>query len=140
MTSILGKIAVGGLAVGVVSLSLAWAIGGRNLWHTLADGRFPTRSCDDTKVAVGRPERRLPWTGGDSIGISLSVPVRLVPGSGSDVVLRGAPETIAHLQLSDGSLRADCRSLRSAQAITLELPARALRTVKLSGSTTVTIE
>ena len=55
-------------------------------------------------------------------------------------MLRGAPEAIAHLQLNDGSLRADCRSLRSAQAITLELPARALRTVKLSGATTVTIE
>ncbi|HSI00946.1 MAG TPA: DUF2807 domain-containing protein [Reyranella sp.] len=140
MTSILGKIAVSGLAVGVVSLSLAWALGGHDLWHTLADGRFPTRSCSDSKVAVGGPERRLPWTGRDSIGIALSVPVRLVPGSGSDVVLRGAPETIAHLQLNDGGLRADCRSLRSAQAVTLELPAQALRTVKLSGAATVTIE
>ena len=140
MTSILGKIAVGGLGIGVVSLSLAWALAGRDLWHTLADGRFPLRSCDDTKVAAGVPERRLPWTGGESIGIALSVPVRLVPGSGNDVVLRGTPETIAHLQLDGGRLRADCRSLRSTQAITLELPARALRTVKLSGAATVTIE
>jgi len=137
--SILGKIALGGIGVGVVSLSLAWTLGGRDLRQILADRDLSWRSCDAGKVAAAGPERRLPWTGDDTIGLSLSVPVRLVPGAGNDVVLRGAPETIAHLELKGGRLRADCRNLPDKQTVTIELPSRALQNVRLSGSATATI-
>jgi len=137
--SLLGKIALGGLGVGVVSLSLAWAIGGRDLRHGLADHDLSWRSCDKGKVAVAGPERRLPWTGDDTLGLALSVPVRLVPGTGKDVVLRGPPETIAHLDLKGGRLRADCRNLPDGQMVTIELPSRALQKVRLSGSAMATI-
>lgn len=137
--SILGRIALGGIGVGVVSLALAWTLGGRELRHTIAERDFNWRSCDTGKAVVAGSERRLPWTGNDSIGLALSVPVRLVPGTGSDVVLRGTPETIAHLELKDGRLRADCRNLPNGQTVTIELPPRALRNVRLSGSATATI-
>jgi hypothetical protein len=137
----LGKIAVAGIGVGMVSLSLAWTLAGRDLRHVLHHGPFGRyASCDAVKVAVGGPERRLPWTGDDRVDIALSAPLRLVPGAGSDVVLRGDPETIAHLTLNGGRLRADCRSLASRQVITVELPAQALRTVRISGSATATLE
>lgn len=136
--SILGKIALGGIGVGVVSLALAWTIGGRELRQTIADRDFSWRSCTAGKVAG--LERRLPWTGDDTISLALSVPVRLVPSSGNEVVLRGAPETIAHLDMKGGRLRADCRNLPNAQMVTIELPSRALRNVRLSGSAMATIE
>ena len=137
--SILGKIAFVGIGVGVASLSLAWAIGGRELRNTIAERDFSWRSCDAGKVAVAGPERRLPWTGDDTISLALSVPVRLVPGTGNDVVLRGTPETIAHIALKDGRLHADCRNLPDRQTVTIELPSRAFRKVRLSGSATATI-
>lgn len=137
--SILGKIALGGIGVGIVSLSLAWAVGGRELRHTLAEDGFSWRSCDAAKAAVAASERRLAWTGDDAISLSLSVPVRLVPGAGKDLVLRGPPGTIAHLELKGGRLRADCRNLPDGQMVTVELPPRALRSVRLSGSATAII-
>jgi hypothetical protein len=137
--SILGKIALGGIGVGVVSLSLAWTIGGRELRNTIADRDFSWRSCDAGKVAVAGPERRLPWTGDDTFSLALSVPVRLVPGTTNDVVLRGAPETIAHLELKGGRLRADCRNFPDRQAVTIELPSHAMQNIRLSGSATATI-
>jgi hypothetical protein len=135
----LGWIAAIGLIVGVVSLSLAWAVGGRDFRRLLADTRFDWRSCDDTKVAVGGPERRLPWTGGDAIRINLATPLTLIAGDGTDVILRGPAEAIAHLQVSDGRLFADCRWPGSA-TIEVELPSRALRDVRLAGSGRVALE
>ena len=69
--SILGKIAIGGIGVGLVSLSLAWTIGWRELRNTIAERDFSWRSCDAGKVAVAGPERRLPWTGDDTISLAL---------------------------------------------------------------------
>jgi hypothetical protein len=65
--------------------------------------------------------------------------LRLIAGSGSEVIVRGAPQTIAHLQLRGGRLFADCR-LRTSQPIEVELPARALRHVRISGSGRVALE
>jgi hypothetical protein len=135
--SMLGKIALGGIGIGAVSLGLAWTLGGRELRQSLADRDFSWRSCGAGATAAG-PERRLPWTGDDAIRLSLSIPIRLVPGTGNDVVLRGPPETIAHLELKGGRLRADCRNL-SGGPVTVELPSRALQNVKLAGSATATI-
>ena len=137
--SLLGKIALAGLGIGVVSLSLAWAVGGRELRHTLAERDFAWHSCDAGKAAAAGPERRLPWTGEDTISLALPLPVHLVPGTADQVVLRGAPETIAHLELKGGRLRADCRNLPGRQTVTVELPSRALRNVRLSGSATASI-
>jgi Putative auto-transporter adhesin, head GIN domain len=141
MSRTLGWIAAIGLTVGGVSLSLAWAIGGRDVRQMLAEeGRFPLGSCDDSTVTVGGSERRLPWTGDDTLDIALPTALRLIASDRNDVVLRGAPEAIAHLQLSGRRLYADCRRLTASQPIEVELPARALRHVRLSGATRVTLE
>src|SRR4029077_1427967 len=74
MNRTLGLIAVSGLGIGVVCLSLAWAIGGRDLRTIIAEDRFAWRSCDDDTVAATGPERRLPWTGSDTIEVVTPVP------------------------------------------------------------------
>ena len=137
MNRTLGWIAVVGLSVGVVSLSLAWALGGReDLRRAIAEERFGWHSCDGT-VAVAGPERRLPWTGGDKIEVTTPVPLRLIASGGSDVVLRGTPAAVAHLQVRGGKLFS-CS--RPDGPVEVALPARALRHVRISGAGDVTLE
>lgn len=137
MNSILGRTAVIGLGVGIVSLSLAWALGGRDDFRrVIAEERFGWRSCDDA-VAVAGPERRLPWSGGDKIEVTTPVPLRLIASDSSDVVLRGTPEAVAHLGLRGGRLFS-CGRLEG--PVEVALPARALRHVRISGTGTVTLE
>src|SRR6478672_8905244 len=138
MPRILGWIAAIGLGVGVVSLALAWSIGGSDLRRVVADINPNLQSCDDSKGA-GESERRLPWTGDDTVEVVTPTALRLIAGTGSEVIVRGAPQTIAHLQLRGGRLFADCR-LRSSQAIEVELPARALRHVRISGAGRVALD
>lgn len=140
MRSTLGWIATIGLGVGIVSLALAWAIGGRDLKRMIAEDRLGWRACDDSTVAASGPERRLPWTGDDTIDVVMPVSLRLTPAAGDEVVLRGAPEAIAHVQLRRGRLFTNCRRLGSSQPIEVELPARALRHVRISGAGTVALE
>jgi hypothetical protein len=138
MNRTLGLVALFGLTIGVVCLSLAWAIGGRDFRTMVAEDRFGWRSCDDDAVAAG-PERRLAWTGGDTIEVLTPVPLRLVAGDGNDVVLHGTPDAIAHLKLRGGRLFS-CGRSSAAGPIEVELPARALRHVRISGAGTVTLE
>lgn len=138
MNRMLGLVALAGLGIGVVCLSLAWAIGGRDLRTMIAEDRFGWRSCDDDAAAAG-PERRLAWTGGDTIEVLTPVPLRLVAGDGSDVVMRGTPDAIAHLKLRGGKL-VSCGRRSASGPVEIELPARALRHVRISGAGTVTLE
>jgi hypothetical protein len=141
MNRTLGFVAVAGLGIGVVCLSLAWAIGGPDFRTMIAEDRFGWRSCDDD-TASG-PERRLTWTGGDSVEVLTPVPVRLVAGNGDEVVMRGTPESIAHLKLRGGKLISCGRRSAPGNAtgpVEIELPARALRHVRISGAGTVTLE
>jgi hypothetical protein len=70
----------------------------------------------------------------------LSAPVRLIAGSGSEVVIRGAPEAIAHLRLQGGRLSADCRWLTTSRTIEVELPAQALHHVRVTGAGKVALQ
>jgi hypothetical protein len=137
MNRTLGLVALAGLTVGVVCLSLAWAIGGSDFRAMVAEDRFGWRSCDDD-VASG-PERRLTWTGGDTVEVLTPVPVRLIAGDGDQVVMRGTPDAIAHLKLRGGKL-ISCGRRSAAGPVDIELPARALRHVRISGAGTVTLE
>lgn len=154
MNRTLGWIAVIGLGVGVVSLALAWTLGGRDIRQRIAEVRSahhrggddradwsPWSTCDDSAATVSGSERRLPWPGGDSFEVVTPVPVRLIPADGGDVVIRGAPAVIAHLQLRGGRLAADCHGLgASSGAVEIEVPAHALRRVNISGAGKVTLE
>lgn len=143
MNRTLGLVALLGLGIGVVCLSLAWAIGGRDFRTMVAEDRFGWRSCGDDAVAAG-PERRLAWTGGDTIDVTTPVPLRLIAGDSGEVrdsgevVMRGDPDTIAHLRLRGGRLFSCGRP--GAGPVDVELPARALRHVRISGSGTVTLD
>ena len=57
MNRTLGLVALSGLGIGVVCLSLAWAIGGRDFRTMIAEDRFGWRSCDDAR---GRRPARTP--------------------------------------------------------------------------------
>ena len=137
MNRTLGLVALSGLTVGVICLSLAWAIGGRDFRTLVAEDRFGWRSCGDD-AATAAPERRLAWSGGDTIDGTTPVPLKLSAGDSGEVVLRGAPDTIAHLRLR-GSRLVSCGRL-GAGPVEVELPARALRHVRISGAGTVTLE
>ncbi len=137
MNRLLARTAVVGLGVGVASLSLAWALGGREEIRSLiAAERLGWHSCDT--VAVAGPERRLPWTGGDTIEVTTGVPLRLIASDGSDMVLRGTPATIARLQLRGGRLLS-CGRVDASGPVEVALPARALRHVRISGTGNVTL-
>lgn len=137
MNRTLGLVALSGLTVGVICLSLAWAIGGRDFRTLVAEDRFGWRSCGDD-AATAAPERRLAWSGGDTIDVTTPVPLKLSAGNSGEVVLRGAPDTIAHLRLR-GSRLVSC-GRPGAGPVEVELPARALRHVRISGAGTVTLE
>jgi putative autotransporter adhesin-like protein len=136
MNSILARTAVIGLGVGIVSLALAWALGGReDIRRVIAEERFGWQSCDT--VAAAGPERRLPWTGGDKLDVTTPVPLRVTLRDGGDVVLRGTPAAVAHLGLRGGRLFS-CGRLEG--PVEVEVPARSLRHVHVSGTGNVTLE
>jgi hypothetical protein len=137
MSRTLGWIAVFGLGVGVVSLTLAYALGGRDMHRVFDRGLFAARACNDASPAS---ERHLAWSGGDSIDVALPGTVRFRGGDGNDVVVRGPQDTIANVDLHDGRLTLDCRSTASARPVEVTLPGQAFRRVNLSGSAEIDME
>ena len=78
--------------------------------------------CDGAAKATDS-ERRLAWTG-DAIDIALPATVRYRSGEGSDIVVRGAPDIIAHVELSGGRLTLNCRWHTPSRDIEVTLPGR----------------
>jgi hypothetical protein len=141
MSKILRWIAVVGLGVGVVSLAIAYALGGRDLGPLWDHNALALQACGDGKAKTnGAPERRLSWSGGDAIDIALPATVRLRVGEGSDVVVRGSPDTIANVELRGGRLTLNCRWLTTTRDIEVALPGRVFRRIGISGSARVVIE
>src|SRR5258707_3608850 len=99
MARTLGWIAVIGLGVGVVSMSLAWTLGGRDIKRLIHDGGLGQQACADTKVTAVASERRLPRNGIDTIDVALPAPLRLNAVDGGEVVVRGEPAAIAQINL-----------------------------------------
>jgi hypothetical protein len=139
MSKYLGRIAIVSLTIGVASLALAWAFGGRNLAHLLDRGTFVSSSCGDGTAKAGDTERHLAWTG-DAIDIALPALVRYSSGEGSDIVVRGAPDSIAHVELRGGHLTLNCRWHTASRDIEVILPGRALSRLSISGSARVVME
>src|SRR5919112_2735031 len=76
----LGWIAIGGIGIGIASLSLAYALGGRDLHRLPFD---LASSCGDG--AKGGPSvRRVAWDRSDTIELSLPGTVYFRGGQGSD--------------------------------------------------------
>jgi hypothetical protein len=138
MSRTLGWIATFGLTIGVVSLALAYAFGGRDLNRLLS----VAQSCSDggAKADASSSERRLPWTDGDTIDIALPATVRLKSGEGSEVVVRGSPDTIAHVEVRGSRITLNCRWSAAARHVEITLPGRAFRNIGLAGSAKVILE
>ncbi|MBI2739133.1 MAG: DUF2807 domain-containing protein [Rhodospirillales bacterium] len=130
----LGLIAIGGLGIGIASLSLAYAIGGRpHDAFGFADGWGS--SCGDS---TGPSERRLAWDGGDSVELSLPGTVHWRAGEGSELIVRGAPGLVGHVQVHGSRLVIDCRGHRGSLEITL--PGRVFRRIGIAGSGNLVME
>ncbi|MFI5001481.1 MAG: hypothetical protein ACHQK9_16500, partial [Reyranellales bacterium] len=127
----LGWIAAGGLGVGVVFLSLAYATGGSELRRSVDLDFAFGRSCDKNSAAAS--ERRLKWDGGDTVDIALPATVHYRGGEGDEVIVRGVPDVVANVEIYGGRIRLDCHGSR-ARSVDITLPGRAFRRVSLSGS------
>jgi hypothetical protein len=137
MAKNLGWIAAGGLGVGVVFLSLAYATGGGDM-RRMVDLNFPFgRSC--SKDGATAAERRLTWDGGDTVNIAAPATVHYRGGEGDEVIVRGAPDLVANVELHGGRITLECRGIRS-RAVDITLPGRAFRRVNLAGSGKVIME
>jgi hypothetical protein len=130
-----------GLSVGIASLALAVMIGGnsvRDLWDR---ANFNRQACGDNTGPTGAPsERRLAWSGGDTIEIAVPATIRLRIGEGDDIVVRGSPGTISHVGVRENRLVLDCRWQTSSRNIEIGLPGKAFRHIGLSGSTKLELE
>jgi hypothetical protein len=92
MSKILGRIAAIGLGIGIVSLGLAYAVGGGDFDRLVNRSGVFAEACGDG--AAPASERRLAWTGGDAIDIALPATVHFRGGEGNEIVLRGPPDII----------------------------------------------
>ena len=121
----LGLIAIGGLGIGIASLSLAYALGGRDL-HRLPFDFASSASCGEG--AKGGPSvRRLAWDNGDAIELSLPGTVSFRGGQGSDIVVRGSPDLVANVEVRGSRLTLDCRGWTAGRDLEITLPGRAFR-------------
>src|ERR1044072_7157811 len=128
----LGLIAIGGLGIGIASLSLAYALGGRDL-HRLPFGFASRGSCGE--VAKDSPSvRRLAWDSGDTIELSLPGTVTFRGGQGSEIVVRGSPDLVANVEGRGSRLTLDCRGWTAGRDLEITLPGRAFRHIRVSGS------
>jgi len=130
MARTLGWIAAGGLSVGVVFLSLAYATGGSEIRRTVDNLSFG-RSCD--KNGATASERRLKWDGDDTVHIALPATVHYRGGEGDEVIVRGSPDVVANIEIQGGRITLNCRGAGS-RAVDVTLPGRAFRKINLSGS------
>src|SRR5437588_357947 len=137
MSNYLGRIAAVSLTIGVASLALAYVFGGRDLVRLLDRGTFLAHSCGDGTAKDS--ERHLAWTG-DAIDIAVPAIVRYGSGGGSEIVLRGAPDAIANVELRGGRLTLNCRWHTASRDIEVILPARPLQRMSISGSAKVVME
>lgn len=137
----LAWIAIGGIGLGAASLSLAFSLGGPRIEEQLLDLSFGSRCTgSDTHASADQRERRLAWQGGDEIDLALPGTLRYRGGEGSDIVVRGAPEILGHVEVKRGRLMLDCRSSRDPRGLEVMLPGRAFRRIGLAGSGQLVLE
>jgi Putative auto-transporter adhesin, head GIN domain len=132
----LGWIAIGGIGIGIASLSLAYALGGRDL-HRLP---FDLASSCGNGAKGGPSVRRLTWDNGDAIEIALPGTVTFRGGQGSEVVVRGSPDLVAHVEVRGSRLVLDCHGWTAGRDLEITLPGRAFRDIRLSGSSKLVME
>jgi hypothetical protein len=133
--------AIGGLSVGVVCLSLAYATGGSPLRRMVDLGLSSFGSCDANGATAS--ERRLKWEGSDTVDIAGFAVVHYRGGDGTgggdEVIVRGSPDIVANVEVRGGRIMLNCRGAGS-RMVDITLPGRAFRKMHLSGSGKVLLE
>jgi hypothetical protein len=130
----LSLIAIGGIGVGIASLSLAYAIGGRDLDAFGFAERWAS-GCGDS---AGPRERSLAWDGGDTVELSLPGTVHWRAGDGNQLIVRGAPGVANHVELHGSRIVLTCRGRSGSLDITL--PGRPFRRIGIAGSGNLVME
>jgi len=128
-----------GLTVGVVSLVLAYALDRSNIDRLLSRVDLGLQDCRDHGASGSATERRLAWNG-DAIDIALPATVRYRSGEGTDIVVRGTPDAISHVELRGSRLTLNCRWRSASRDIEVILPGRPLSRLSISGSARVAME
>ncbi|MCP5412125.1 MAG: DUF2807 domain-containing protein [Alphaproteobacteria bacterium] len=135
MARTLAVVAFTGLAVAVVSLGAAGAIGK----HEFDDGGFDF-SIFDGRPACGTADgaggvREIDWGGADYVDLSVPATVHFHAGDGDRLIVRGEPQTIAHLRVRNGHIEMNCRIRHGRRGdIDITLPGQTFRKFAISGS------
>jgi hypothetical protein len=137
MSSTLGRIATFGLGIGIVSLGLAYAVGGGDFYRLANRSGAFAQACGDG--AASASERRLAWTGGDAIDIAVPATVHFRGGEGDEIVLRGPPDVIANIELQGDRLTLNCR-WSTGRDLEISLPGQPFHRVNVSGSGKLSME
>jgi hypothetical protein len=137
MSRTLSRTAYFGLAIGIVSLALAYAVGGSDFDRLANRSGVFAQACGDG--AAPASERRLAWSGGDAIDIALPATVHFRGGEGDEIVLRGPPDIIAHIEVQGGRLTLNCR-WSTGRDLEVTLPGQPFRRVSVSGSGKLSME
>ena len=140
MARTLGWVAAGGLAGGVFFLAMAVATGGHDVRRLIEASLSLGRSCGGDDAATTLSERRLAWTGGDTVEIALPATVRYRAGEGDEVIVRGPSAVIAHVETKGGRIVLDCRSSARRREVEIVLPGRTFSRMSLSGSGRLLLE
>jgi hypothetical protein len=129
--------AIGGLSVGVLCLSVAYATSGSPLRRMVDLGLSSVGSCNSNGATAS--ERRLKWEGDDTVDIAGSATVHYRGGEGDEVIVRGAPDVVASVEVRGGRITVDCHGIGS-RTVDITLPGRIFRKMHLSGSGKVIAE
>jgi hypothetical protein len=124
MAKSLTVLAVGGLAISVVCLSLAGS------FRSFGGSCPANPKGDDTATS-----RTFAWEAGDSVQIDIPADVHYQPGPSRDVTVRGAAEMLQHVRVEDGVIAFDCNwAGRSSSVLDVTLPGSAMRSFTINGS------
>jgi hypothetical protein len=114
MRTKLAIIALSGFAVSAICLGGAFALGG----HAIGNAVFGTDlaslvnlpRCDSMAQPMATAtSRSLPWDGNDDrAAVALPANVHYQAGIGDQLVVKGAPDIIAHIRVKDGLVGMDC--------------------------------
>jgi hypothetical protein len=114
MRTKLALIAVSGFAVSAVCLGGAFALGGNAIGNAVFGTDLASLvnlpRCDSMAQPMATASSRsLPWDGNDDrAAVALPANVHYQAGSGDQLVVKGAPDLIAHIRVQDGLVSLDC--------------------------------
>jgi hypothetical protein len=136
MPANLGRIAFVGIAVGVVCLGVAMAVGGRSVLSHLDDLDFGGWDGPRCQVRPSNMDgsRELAWNGGDRVAIDVPANVSYQRGQGDRVVVKGDSAVIGLVEVEDGQVRFNCHMRRFGKRLEVTLPGRDFQRYTINGS------